>query len=204
MTCQACKADWCWLCNKDISPSKNGGVAIEQHYNPANVTSLCAGAQFQQTDGEYLRLQYLSTMLWNIIACPLLFVFVVTWVAGWPGWMVVTCCCLCCCLGKLLEDEEDGAADRLVMVYCCACPVLFTIALVTLIFMGFSLVWTLALTPILLVTSPFWVSAVQAGSGSVTYKDVFNLWIFCGKYTMNTMCCQLCLRPCLGDDDEDA
>ena len=140
--------------------------------------------------------------LWFLVFFPL-------GLAIWLGWSGViyafvlgTCCCCCCCGGKLLSEfnDPDAMMEKCMLPLCCFPPGCLSFCIINVLFAGLAVGWTAAMTPVLIVFSPLWLALIAAGK--CTFRDVRNLWLFCGNYFLGTAFPQMIIGLARGEDGE--
>lgn len=195
MTCVKCSCDWCWLCNRDIS-KKTTGQAVEFHYSPHNIIRGCPLSQFTQGNGEFLWLDKISSLVWLVAFTCLFLVALGGWVMLVLALSLATCCCCGCCGGELLRQRGDNFLE--LAAFCCLGPPAgLALLAVTLLWVVLSVAWSLALTPLVALASPVWLTLIACGK--CTFMDVVKFWGFCGLYLYQSMAVQFVVTAIRGE-----
>lgn len=196
MTCAKCKCDWCWLCNQDISVATTGAPSIEHHYSPHNVWNGCPLSQFSQGNGEFLWLDKITSLLWLAVFVACLLCASVAWLGLLAALVLGTACCCCCC-GLQCSDLLQGRNQEMFIFMFLGPPAGLALVAVTLVWVVMSLVWTIAMTPVVALLSPVWLVLIMLGH--CEFMDVVKWWGFCGMYLYNSMAVQVVIQAARGE-----
>ena len=191
MICVSCRADWCWLCGSDISRSATGHDP-DHHYSPTNCFG-CMGSQFSQGNGEFLLLDRAASVLWWALFFAVALATAFGYLSAVAALSIATGgCCFCCfnCFGRgFLEFLRDNDVLQALLL---GPPLVVSLLIMTVLWFVLAGLWSLVLTPVIILASPLWLPLVACGA--VKCEDVLRLWGFCAIYLKNSMAVQMIIN----------